>query len=142
MAGGKNVEEWTRLFKDADTNKNGSLELEELKKLLENNGSKVPPSVVQHVFISFDGDKGDNKITLEEFIKGLEAIEENIKELTSIFKKHDADNSGWLDQKEFANVIKESGFDMSEQEIKDLLQQIDPNNDNKITLEEFFNAST
>ena len=58
-----------------------------------------------------------------------------LKILKDAFEALDADKSGFIDKKEFSDIMKGSGF--KDNEIDELMNQIDTDNDGKINLKEF-----
>jgi len=97
---------------------------------------------IADTFVFFDGPKGDRKITLEEFTKGLEQLVDFIAKLQVLFKELDKDGSGHLDGNELRELLKRSGSKFSDDDIKRIIKDADKNNDNKISFEEFMQACT
>jgi len=64
-------------------------------------------------------------------------INELEKVLIGLFKEADADNSGTLDQAEFAEVMATADLGLSKSALKTLLAEADENNDGVVTYAEF-----
>jgi calmodulin len=142
MAGNKSISEWEKKFKEADLDNNGTLDVFELRGLLRKGNSNMTDSQIADSFLLFDGPTGDRRITLDEFVKGLQKVEDFIKKLTAYFKQYDADNSGFLDKDELKKILGASGHKFTEAEINDILKKADKNGDNKISFPEFLEACT
>ncbi|BFZ02368.1 hypothetical protein BsWGS_05407 [Bradybaena similaris] len=132
------IEELKEIFNAADKDKSGSLCRDELKEVLCKGNRKITESQLDEVFCYFDdGTGGDKRITLDEFIKGLQKLFDFVEELKELFKQFDTDNSGCLDRNELKKVLSECGHQFTESEIDDILREVDPNGDKKVSCEEF-----
>ncbi|GFR90513.1 calmodulin [Elysia marginata] len=138
----KSVNEWEEAFKLADKDGSGTLEKKELTELLKEGSCNMPESQIDNVFVYFDGPEGDQRITMEEFIKGMRNIEIFIGRLRSLFDKFDTDKSGYLDSNELRKVMEFSGHKFTDSEINDILKGADSSGDGKISFDEFLNACT
>ncbi|KAH9524732.1 hypothetical protein Btru_027645 [Bulinus truncatus] len=134
------IEQWESLFKAADKDKSGTLDVFELRDMLRRGNSNMTDSQIADAFVFFDGPKGDRKITLEEFVKGMNRLEDFLAKLAALFKKYDADNSGYLDKNELRKILEASGHKFTEQEINEILKNADKSGDGKISFEEFMDA--
>uniref|UniRef100_A0A0B6ZK59 EF-hand domain-containing protein n=1 Tax=Arion vulgaris TaxID=1028688 RepID=A0A0B6ZK59_9EUPU len=142
MAGKKPAEVWSDLFTKHDKDKNGTLDKKEVRALLSENGSNLPESEFENFFQFFDGPKGDQKITKDEFLAGLKKIEEFIKELAAVFKQYDGDNSGFLDKTELTKILVDCGHNLKPAEVAEILKKADRSGDGKISFDEFVVAFT
>ena len=63
--------------------------------------------------------------------------------LTSVIggKSIDLDGNGYVDRSELRKYVNSTGFNVSENELDDLMKGIDDNEDGKISLEEFIASS-
>lgn len=57
--------------------------------------------------------------------------------MKKVFKSFDTDNSGFIDSQELAQVSKELGRQLSNDELEECLKDLDQNKDGKISYEEF-----
>nr|KAI8768783.1 caltractin-like [Biomphalaria glabrata] len=128
--------DWERLFKSADKDGNGTLDVDELRELFKRGGSHTPESQLQEIFKFFDGPAGDLKITRKEFMQGIEKMNQFQRKVEGLFKKFDADNSGYLDRKEMKNLILSTGHNFTPKEIEDMIDRADANKDGQISLDE------
>merc|ERR1711965_271881 len=72
----------------------------------------------------------------EMLVQGL-SREELVQTLGDIFKQHDTDNSGFLDEDQFYECLNQSELGLSEAEIEHFRNAIDANADGKIDFDEF-----
>ena len=56
-------------------------------------------------------------------------------------KSIDLDGNGYVDRSELRKYVNSTGFNVSENELDDLMKGIDDNEDGKISLEEFIASS-
>ena len=61
----------------------------------------------------------------------------NDAKITSIFNKLDIDKSGTIQFNELKSVLTELGHNLTNYEIRKLISEVDTNNDDKISLNEF-----
>ena len=76
----------------------------------------------------------------EEFVQLLFRLNEELEEtIKKVFTSFDADNSGFIDSHELQSVSRELGKELTEEELKQVLSELDENRDGKISYEEFRN---
>lgn len=141
MAGKKSIAEWEAVFRAADKDGSGTLDVHELRDMLRRANCNITDSQIGDAFVYLHGPHGD-RITLEEFVKGMQKLEEFIKRLVQLFNQYDADKSGYLDKNELRKIMESSGHKFTEQEIQDILRKADKSGDGKISFDEFFDACT
>ncbi|CAL1530928.1 unnamed protein product [Lymnaea stagnalis] len=134
------LKEWEALFRAADKDKSGALDLNELKAMLRSANSRITDSQIADTFVYFEGNNGDKRVTLAEFIKGMKKLEEFLNKLTALFHKFDKDSSGFLEKNEFKKVLEACGSKLTEAELAEILRKTDTSRDGKISLEEFLSA--
>ncbi|CAL1530931.1 unnamed protein product [Lymnaea stagnalis] len=136
------IDQWKELFAAADKDKSGTLDVLELRDMLRRGNSKMTDSQIADAFVYFDGPKGDRRITLEEFVKGMNNLNDFIAKLSALFKQYDNDNSGYLDKNELRKVLEASGHKFTDAEVNEILRNADSSGDGKISFEEFLDACT
>jgi hypothetical protein len=78
--------------------------------------------------------------TTEEFVEFLFKLNDELEEaIKRVFTSFDADNSGFIDSNELQSVSRELGKELTEEELKQVLNELDENRDGKISYEEFRN---
>lgn len=89
--------------------------------------------------ISPDNDNGELSIRYSEFIAACidqrkYLTNEKIKGLFSYF---DPTNSNCITAKDLKEIFKRNGRTVSDKDIKQMINEVDPNNDGKLSYEEF-----
>ena len=123
-------------FQKFDTNGDGMLSLEEVKKAISHNKG-ISLSNVEQIFKSIDTDNSGN-IDYTEFIAA--SLDKNIylqeNKLYEAFKLFDVDGSGKISKDEIAYIL---GTEKKSKEIEKLFKKYDTNNDGEIDFKEFVN---
>lgn len=130
-------------FKDLDTNKDNSLEPDELAQMYNHHiNEKVEAALTNSALKVRDADKSGT-LSLREFFEHLQVEGEEPVEIPAedeeIFKKLDKDGSGSLTLKELQ--AWESGSFQAEEAVRKLFAAADKNKDNVLTKEEMSEAS-
>ena len=130
----KEENELKELFKSMDVSGTGQLTKDEFRKKLvelygENDGNEMSNSI----FNSLDMD-GSGQISYDEFLSAMINSQKVVTEerLKKAFRMFDKDNSGKLSVKEIKNV-----FGGTENQWKQVINEIDLNNDGEVDFEEF-----
>ncbi|KAG6411399.1 hypothetical protein SASPL_129481 [Salvia splendens] len=126
-----------QMFKGMDTDNSGTITLEELKKGLSKQGTKLSEYEVQQLMEAADAD-GNGTIDYEEFITATMHMNRMDREehLYTAFQYFDKDNSGFITTEELEQALREFGMDNGK-DIKDLIQESDADNDGRINYDEF-----
>ncbi|KAJ8313816.1 hypothetical protein KUTeg_008377 [Tegillarca granosa] len=123
MALAEKEEKWKNIFNQLDTDGSGFINMRELKQIMQTEGQELCET-----FMALDDDS-DQKITLKEFLE--EMCKPTLEEQ---FKKADADNTGFLEEDEFRNMLAALGKD--EETIQKCLTLCDRDGDGKINYKE------
>ncbi|CAO2842545.1 unnamed protein product [Amaranthus hypochondriacus] len=125
------------MFANLDTDKNGSITYDELKKGLAELGSKLTEAEVKQLMDAADVD-GDGSIDYTEFITATMNRHrlETDENLSKAFRYFDKDNSGYITTDELESAMMEYGI-ADESSIKEILSEVDTDNDGRINYEEF-----
>ncbi|KAK2148414.1 hypothetical protein LSH36_499g02033 [Paralvinella palmiformis] len=70
------------------------------------------------------------------------SLDEAKERFTKLFHETDTDNSGTLSINEFKSMISKSGYNFTDEQIKQHFNSLDIDGDNAISLEEFLQAMT
>ncbi|KAH9524713.1 hypothetical protein Btru_027604 [Bulinus truncatus] len=127
------TQEWEALFKAADRDHSGFLEKDELMKLLKHANAQVSDSIVEK-FFNFNEQQ---KISFENFVTGMKAMEEFLNKMTAFFNKFDSNKNGFLERNEFRKALEFAGRHYDDREFDNIFQRTDANKNGKISLEEF-----
>ncbi|MBN3324465.1 SCMC1 protein, partial [Atractosteus spatula] len=112
---------YEELFKKLDTNKDGKVDVSELKEGLEAMGMTLGKGAAQKIVSSGDRNK-DGGLDLKEFSRYLV---EHEKKLRLTFKSLDKNKDGCIDASEIKQALEDLGMDISAEEAKRILQSID-----------------
>lgn len=125
------------MFVNMDTDKSGSITYEELKTGLARLGSKLSETEVKQLMEAADVD-GNGTIDYIEFITATMHRHrlERDEHLYKAFCHFDTDNSGYITMDELEKAMKEYGMG-DESTIKDIISEVDTDNDGRINYEEF-----
>ncbi|CAN9493253.1 unnamed protein product [Ophioblennius macclurei] len=109
------------LFAKLDANKDGKVDVAELKAGMAAMGIKSGKGAAQKIVSSGDQDK-DEGLDFNEFSKYLK---EHEKKLRLTFKSLDKNNDGRIDSVEIKQSLADLGLDISKDEAEKILQSID-----------------
>ncbi|XP_059315358.1 calcium-dependent protein kinase 17-like [Lycium ferocissimum] len=126
-----------QMFKSMDTDNSGAITLEELKQGLAKQGTKLSDYEIQQLMEAADAD-GNGTIDYEEFITATMHMNRMDKEehLYTAFQYFDKDNSGYITVEELEQALRDFGIDDGK-DIKDIVAEVDSNNDGRINYDEF-----
>ncbi|KAF7653157.1 hypothetical protein LDENG_00086690 [Lucifuga dentata] len=112
---------YEELFAKLDTNKDGKIDVSELRAGLAAMGIKSGKGAAQKIVSSGDQDK-DEGLNLSEFSQYLK---EHEKKLQLTFKSLDKNNDGKIDHMEIKQSLADLGLDITKEEAEKILQSID-----------------
>ncbi|CAL5015465.1 unnamed protein product [Urochloa decumbens] len=126
-----------QMFNNMDTDKSGTITVEELKEGLTKLGSKISEAEVQKLMEAVDVDKSGS-IDYTEFLTAMMNKHKLEKEedLIRAFQYFDKDNSGYITRDELEQAMAEYGMG-DEASIKQVLDEVDKDKDGNIDYEEF-----
>ncbi|KAJ8551321.1 hypothetical protein K7X08_000691 [Anisodus acutangulus] len=126
-----------QMFTSMDADNSGAITLEELKQGLAKQGTKLSDFEIQQLMEAADAD-GNGTIDYEEFITATMHMNRMDKEehLYTAFQYFDKDNSGYITVEELEQALREFGIDDGK-DIKDIVDEVDSNNDGRINYDEF-----
>ncbi|CAH2078317.1 unnamed protein product [Thlaspi arvense] len=125
------------MFANMDTDQSGTITYEELKTGLAKLGSKLSEAEVKQLMEAADAD-GNGTIDYIEFISATmhRYRLDRDEHLFKAFQYFDKDNSGFITMDELESAMKEYGMG-DEASIKDIIAEVDTDNDGRINYEEF-----
>lgn len=149
-----------KMFDLYDTDKGGTIGLSELKNLARHLGCEMSEqALVESVravgftnseieldfdtfvaWLSFSGSASDEFASLKAKIKaqGSKTLNnEQIARLKEVFEYFDADHSGSIDAEELVNVFASMGQEVTEDEMREMIDQVDEDGSGQIEFEEF-----
>merc|ERR1712187_686652 len=95
--------------------------------------------LVEHIARAIESNEVEDAARLEAkeiLVHGLSRLELE-ETLLQIFKQHDTDNSGFLNEEQFYECLDQSDLGLSSEEIAHFRTSIDANDDGKIDFDEF-----
>jgi len=131
-----------QLFREADTDGNNFLTLDELVKAMKKLGYKGDDDVIKAYFVKADA-SGDNKVTFDEYIKAMSSAPPQLHRaalMRRIFAKFDVDGNGTLNRKELQRATAILGDKFSGEDIDILMEILDKDHSDTIDMEEFIQA--
>jgi len=126
------IEQINKWFDSIDIDKNGSLDVRELGRALEQAGMKFSDNLLQHLIKVFDFDNSGN-IGKNEFA----CLYNYVSQMKNQFVSADKDNSGTLDWKELDALLGSGDCKLSSESVNALASKFDPQHKGSLTLEEF-----
>ncbi|CDW81372.1 protein kinase domain containing protein [Stylonychia lemnae] len=139
------LEELKQLFLQLDTSKDGTLSIEEIQQGINQLKGKLGNSRIDYkdMMASMDQD-GNGVVDYTEFITA--AIDKvailNKKNLISAFQSIDLDNNGSITIDELKQCFDNAEDKKDESLWQELMNEVDKNNDNLISFDEFTEAMT
>ncbi|XP_013877283.1 mitochondrial adenyl nucleotide antiporter SLC25A24 [Austrofundulus limnaeus] len=118
---GDETKTYEELFAKLDTNKDGKVDISELREGLAAMGIQTGTGAVQKIISSGDENK-DDSLNFQEFSKYLKDHE---KKLLLTFKSLDKNNDGNIDYMEIKQSLADLGMDISVEDANKILQSID-----------------
>ncbi|XP_028258760.1 calcium-binding mitochondrial carrier protein SCaMC-1 [Parambassis ranga] len=112
---------YAELFAKLDTNKDGKVDVAELKAGLDGMGIKSVQGAAQKIISSGDQNK-DEGLDFKEFTKYLK---EHEKKLRLTFKSLDKNSDGRIDFTEIRQSLADLGLEISKEDAQKILQSID-----------------
>ena len=88
---------------------------------------------------------GSDEIQFNKFLEVMTAkiTDKNTKEeIDRVFKLLDKDRNGTLGDDNLSRVSKELGEDMSEEDVREIIQRTDMDGDSVVNLDDFYNVLT
>ncbi|KAG9262934.1 centrin-3 [Astyanax mexicanus] len=131
-------------FELFDTDKDKEIDYHELKVAMRALGFEVKKVDVLKILKDYDRE-GTGKITFEDF---REVVTDRIlerdpkEEILKAFKLFDDDESGKISLRNLRRVARELGEDMSDEELRAMIDEFDTDGDGEINQEEFVSIMT
>ncbi|XP_021993577.1 calcium-dependent protein kinase 8 [Helianthus annuus] len=131
------IQELRSMFRNIDTDNNGIIKYEELKTALAPWGSKLIEAEAKQLMEAADVDE-NGSIDYIEFVTATMPRHTFVRDghLYKAFRHFDTDNSGFITRDELETAMKNYGMG-DEATIKDIITEVDTDNDGKINYEEF-----
>merc|ERR1712167_376552 len=138
------VAEMKEAFDLFDNDGSGAISVNELTSAMKSLGFDVKHAVVYNMVSDLDSD-GSGEIEFDEFLEVMTAkiSDKNTKEeIDRVFKLFDKDRNGTLEADDLSRVCKELGEEMSEEDVREVIQRADLDGDGVVGLQDFYNVLT
>ncbi|XP_078416756.1 mitochondrial adenyl nucleotide antiporter SLC25A24-A-like [Cetorhinus maximus] len=112
---------YSQLFAQLDVNRDGRVDVSELRAALQTRGLSLQPEAAKKIFRSADSDKNE-QLDFGEFSKYLQNHE---KKLKLAFKSLDKNNDGRIDAAEIVESLKSLGMHINLKTAEKILQSMD-----------------
>ncbi|TKW17330.1 hypothetical protein SEVIR_5G359200v4 [Setaria viridis] len=125
------------MFKSMDADNSGTITVDELRRGLAKQGTKLSEAEVEQLMEAADAD-GNGTIDYEEFITATMHMNRMDREehLYTAFQYFDKDGSGCISKEELEQALKEKGL-LDGRDIKEIISEVDADNDGRIDYSEF-----
>jgi len=127
-------------FNVFDSEQSGGLDARELKAALSALNVKISKDEIRQIYSEFGKDIKD-KINQEEFIEIVtpRLPDRHTKDyIKMIFKYFDLDNNEKISLRNLKKIAQEIGENLSDEELKEILEEADRDNDGFIGFEDFY----
>ena len=138
------IEEIKEAFDLFDTDGSGTIDPKELRAAMQSLGFEAKNQTIFQMISDLDKNKSGS-IDFEEFLDMMTAriSDRNTKDdLKRVFNLFDDDRSGEIKVEHLKRVARELGEEISEEELKEIVQRADLDGDSKLTFEDFYNVMT
>ncbi|CAK70725.1 unnamed protein product (macronuclear) [Paramecium tetraurelia] len=136
------------IFKKIDVDNSGTITFQELKEALKAEGSPATYEDIEKLINNVAPPQTQEEVgkrKKEFIIKYSEFLASCIDErkfitkekLSALFKIFDTDNSNFITKQNIKEAFARNGKQISDKQIDEMIAEIDPNHDNKISFEEF-----
>lgn len=126
-------------FELFDTDKDGAVDYHELKVALRALGFQVKKADVLKILKQYD-QENSGKIVFSDFsevVSDMMLDRDPQEEMMKAFRLFDDDESGKINLRNLRRVARELGENMSEEELRAMIQEFDLDGDGEINTEEF-----
>ena len=120
----------------------GAIDVRELKAAMRALGFEVKKEELKKMITDIDAD-GSGQIEFPEFLEmmtGKMGEKDTKEEINKVFKLFDDDSTGKISFKNLKRVAKELGENMTDDELKEMMDWADKDGDGVLNEDEFINA--
>ena len=134
------MEEFKGIFDIFDMENNGTIQNDEITKVLNGLGENPTKEQVDELIVQIDYDQ-NGKVDFEEFtllmVKIKTNSDRNPEPLVNVFKRFDVDGDGQITWQDVLSIFTEIGHDIDEAEAREMVHFFDKDEDNSINFLEF-----
>ncbi|KAL4489468.1 hypothetical protein ABPG72_002764 [Tetrahymena utriculariae] len=136
----KEIESLKAQFKKIDKDQTGLIRVDELKEVMNNAGYTSSKEEIEQIIRKISSqDNKDLTIKYSEFLAATLDVVSYLKQekIWSIFKYFDPSNTNYISIADLREILLRNGRDIPELEIKQMVKEVNPENDGNISLAEF-----
>eukprot|EP00918_Siedleckia_nematoides_P087827 GHVU01193067.1.p1 GENE.GHVU01193067.1~~GHVU01193067.1.p1 ORF type:complete len:152 (-),score=31.94 GHVU01193067.1:399-854(-) len=130
------------LFDELDVDGNGTLEHQDIMKVMDKMGVKVSEAEAKAIIAKADKDNSGS-VCFDEFVTSLceEARRVRVSRLRRAFQQIDEDGNGQISSDELKKLVREYGGapDITDAQIQEFMKAVDTDGSGSISFEEFIN---
>ncbi|XP_055917399.1 uncharacterized protein LOC129949778 [Eupeodes corollae] len=122
-----------------DTNSTGFIEVKELKVAIRALGFEPKKEEIKRMIAEIDKD-GSGKLSFADFLQlmTMKMAEKDTKEeILKAFRLFDDDDTGKISFKNLKRVARELGENLTDEELREMIDEADLDNDGEVSQEEF-----
>lgn len=125
-------------FEKLDTDNSGFLEIEELKKAIQNSDQQMMDDEINEIIENLDYAK-NQKINYSEFIAATINVSEFLtdEKLVALFKTFDVDDTGKITAANLKQAFTKFGRNITDEEVEQIMKEHDIDGEGTVDLEEF-----
>mmetsp|Transcript_14111 Transcript_14111/g.20863 ORF Transcript_14111/g.20863 Transcript_14111/m.20863 type:complete len:165 (+) Transcript_14111:100-594(+) len=138
------IEEIREAFNLFDTDGSGHIDPKELKAAMQSLGFEAKNQTIYQMISDIDKD-GSGSIDFDEFLDMMTARmsdKDTREDINKVFQLFDDDRTGKITIKNLRRIAKELGENMSDSELKEMIERADLDNDGEVSMEEFYSIMT
>ncbi|CCF75287.1 Caltractin ICL1c [Babesia microti strain RI] len=138
------IEEIHEAFNLFDTENSGTVDPKEIKCAMQSLGLDTKNPLVFQIISDIEK-SGSSSINFNDFLQFITSRlgNRNSKEgIQKIFNLFDDDKTGSISFKNIKRVAKELGENISDQELRDMINKADSNGDGELSFDDFYNIMT
>ena len=138
------IEEIKEAFDIFDPESTGSIQVNDLLNAMKTLGFDSKNPAIYQMIADFD-ENGNGTIEFEEFLDMMTAriSDKNTRDdLKRVFNLFDDGRTGEIKVENLKRVARELGEEISDEELKEIVQRADLDGDSKLTFEDFYNVMT
>ena len=133
-----------KIFESLDDDHNGFIEKDELLKEYKNYfpGTTEKQLKVINTFLESADVNNNGKIDYAEFLTSMNLGNKELSEQTlkEVFNFYDYDKNGFIEASDIREIFEDTG--LSDQQIHEIIDDVDLNQDRKLSFDEFYNIIT
>ncbi|TFJ88573.1 hypothetical protein NSK_000147 [Nannochloropsis salina CCMP1776] len=142
------IEEIREAFNLFDLQGSGTIDVRELKQAMQSLGFDSKNHTIYQMIADMESDNASsesNNIDFDEFLHMMTvkmSDKESKEDIEKVFNMFDDKGKGSISFKDLKRVAKELGENMSDAELKEMIQRADADQDGEVSFEDFYTIMT